>query len=201
MLENKTRTTRHLLIGALGLTASLAMAPQAFAADTMGYVTSTGGEAWTTAGGCLTSLNENPAKMAECGDDMGKKEVTVIPEKVTPPAKVIPVKKVAGAINCDTTVNFDFDRSALKADMKKMLDAMAAKVNASEAAEKVTIVGHTDSVGTEAYNMGLSNRRAKAVSSYLADKGITVTSVSGKGESSPISKKAAENRRAEITCN
>lgn len=205
MPENNKRSTPRLLIAAMGLTAGLMLAPQAFAGPQMGYVLSSSGEVWTSAGGCVKSLNENPQKRAECGDDMGTAEPAPKAEtpKLAPVAATPPV--TPGAVNCDTTVHFDFDRSVLKADMKKMLDAMASKVGSSAAAEKVMIVGHTDSVGSENYNMGLSNRRAKAVASYLQTKGVNADMVKGEGESKPIASNAsndgrAKNRRAEVTC-
>jgi outer membrane protein OmpA-like peptidoglycan-associated protein len=57
------------------------------------------------------------------------------------------------------------------------------------------VEGHTDSVGTEEYNLALSDRRAKAVFDYLSSRGVDPARVSsvGKGESAPI----ADNTTAE----
>jgi outer membrane protein OmpA-like peptidoglycan-associated protein len=67
---------------------------------------------------------------------------------------------------------------------------------------KVTVVGHTDAVGTEAYNMGLGMRRAEAVAQYLRNKGVNVVNVISKGETELIvntQEKNRTNRRAVST--
>ncbi|QCU91187.1 OmpA family protein [Thiomicrorhabdus sediminis] len=100
--------------------------------------------------------------------------------------------------------HFDFDLADLKAAEVPELDNFAAYLNEVSDA-KVSIVGHTDSVGSSAYNQKLSEKRAQDVADYLAGKGIAADRmmVSGMGESSPIadnSTKAgrAENRRVEV---
>jgi len=102
--------------------------------------------------------------------------------------------------------NFDFDKSKLKPSMMNKLDDLAARINASPANEKVTIVGHTCNIGTEAYNQGLSERRARAVADYLMSKGVSrdAMAISGMGELQPAhSNKTSEgrsaNRRVEVT--
>ena len=71
--------------------------------------------------------------------------------------------------------------------------------------ETVIAVGYTDSIGTEQYNLGLSQRRANAVKEYLVSKGIAANRIytEGKGEADPIASNAtregrAQNRRVEI---
>jgi OOP family OmpA-OmpF porin len=61
---------------------------------------------------------------------------------------------------------FDFDKSVLKADGKAKLDDLAGKVKAINL-EVIIAVGHTDSVGSDAYNQKLSVKRADAVKAYL----------------------------------
>jgi OOP family OmpA-OmpF porin len=101
-------------------------------------------------------------------------------------------------------VLFDFDKSAIKPDGVKILDRLIAFLK-ENAEKKVDLEGHTDSVGTEQYNQGLSERRTAAVKDYLTTRGIDAGRVSSKGfgETKPIAdNKTAEgrakNRRVEI---
>jgi OOP family OmpA-OmpF porin len=105
-------------------------------------------------------------------------------------------------LNADTF--FDFDKSTIKPEGRQVLDQVAAQVNTINL-ETLIATGHTDSIGTEQYNMGLSQRRANSVKNYLVGKGIPADRiyVEGKGESNPIASNAtregrAQNRRVEI---
>jgi OOP family OmpA-OmpF porin len=99
---------------------------------------------------------------------------------------------------------FDFDKTAIKPDGAKILDRLIAflKENPNK---KVALEGHTDSIGTEQYNQGLSERRANSVKDYLTKRGVDAGKIStrGFGETRPIAdNKTAEgrakNRRVEI---
>jgi OOP family OmpA-OmpF porin len=75
-------------------------------------------------------------------------------------------------------------------------------------ASRVALSGYTDNIGTEAYNMGLSNRRWMSVRDYVVKHGVSSSRVSGQGfgESKPIASNAtaegrAKNRRVEIKVN
>ena len=99
---------------------------------------------------------------------------------------------------------FDFDKSVLKPEGKAKLDDLVDKVKGINL-EVVIAVGHTDSVGADAYNQALSVRRSEAVKAYLVSKGIERNRVytEGKGEKQPVAdNKTAEgrakNRRVEI---
>ncbi len=99
---------------------------------------------------------------------------------------------------------FDFDKSVLKAEGKAKLDDLVSKMSGINL-EVIIAVGHTDSVGTDAYNQKLSVRRSEAVKAYLVQKGIEKNRVytEGKGEKQPVAdNKTAEgrakNRRVEI---
>ncbi len=105
-------------------------------------------------------------------------------------------------LNADTF--FDFDKSTLKPEGRQILDQVAAQV-AGINLETLIATGHTDSIGTEAYNQGLSERRANAVKDYLVNKGVPADRIytEGKGELSPVATNAtregrAQNRRVEI---
>ena len=99
---------------------------------------------------------------------------------------------------------FDFDKSVLKPEGKAKLDDLIGKIKGINL-EVIIAVGHTDDVGTDAYNQKLSVKRAESVKAYLVSKGIEQNRVytEGKGEKQPIaSNKTAEgrakNRRVEI---
>lgn len=101
-------------------------------------------------------------------------------------------------------VNFDFDRATLRPEAYAILDR-AAETLRQWGDGKVEVAGHTDSIGTEAYNMGLSLRRAEAVTNYLITRGIAGDrlSIKGYGESRPVADNATadgrfKNRRVEL---
>ncbi|HEY8518263.1 MAG TPA: OmpA family protein [Candidatus Binatia bacterium] len=101
-------------------------------------------------------------------------------------------------------VHFDFDKSNIRPDARPILDE-AIRVLKEEPDIRVRIEGHTDSIGTEQYNLRLSQRRADAVRRYLIDGGIAASRLEavGKGESQPVASNdtadgRAQNRRAEL---
>jgi len=106
-------------------------------------------------------------------------------------------------------VNFDFNKSNIKSEFAPILDE-AAQTLKDNPDVKVQIVGYTDSIGSEAYNLRLSERRAQAVKQYLVSKGVAAgrLSTEGRGEQDPIAPNTkdgkdnpegrAMNRRAEL---
>lgn len=104
-------------------------------------------------------------------------------------------------------VNFDFDKSNIRADAAPILNEAAATLQ-SESQAAVSVEGHTDAVGSDAYNQKLSERRAHAVAEYLATHGVERSRLStvGYGESKPVATNdsadgRAENRRVELRVN
>jgi OmpA-OmpF porin, OOP family len=102
-------------------------------------------------------------------------------------------------------VLFDFDKSIVKPEFYGVLDEVAG-VFAQNPGLRVRLEGHTDSIGTPEYNVGLSLRRAKAVMAYLVNKGIAKERVyaEGFGEARPIASNATKegralNRRVQLT--
>jgi outer membrane protein OmpA-like peptidoglycan-associated protein len=101
-------------------------------------------------------------------------------------------------------VNFDFDKSNIRADARPVLDEAINILN-TESGISVVAEGHTDSVGTDAYNKRLSERRARAVKDYLVKGGISSSRIEtvGYGESQPVASNdtadgRAQNRRVEL---
>jgi len=95
-------------------------------------------------------------------------------------------------------VNFDFDKATLRADGKPVLDE-AVRTLKDERDIKVSVEGHTDAVGSDAYNQRLSERRAGAVADYLAGGGIARARMAtvGFGESKPVASNETEDGRAQ----
>jgi OOP family OmpA-OmpF porin len=126
-----------------------------------------------------------------------------MPAAPAAPARPAPASaRQAVVIQADSL--FDFDKSVLRPDARKSIDDALAKVKGVDL-EMVIATGHTDSVGSDAYNQKLSERRAMAVKEYLVSKGIPASKITtiGKGESQPVAtNKTAEgrqkNRRVDI---
>ncbi len=126
------------------------------------------------------------------------------PAPAPAPAPAAAAPAVATKVTYAADAFFDFDKSVLKPEGKAKLDDLTSKVKDINL-EVIIAVGHTDSVGSDAYNQGLSVRRAEAVKAYLVSKGIEKNRVytEGKGEKQPVadnktSEGRAKNRRVEI---
>ncbi|MEW6166128.1 MAG: OmpA family protein [Pseudomonadota bacterium] len=101
-------------------------------------------------------------------------------------------------------VNFEFDSARLTPEALEILDGVAETLQAYPNV-RVDVEGHTDYIGTDAYNQGLSERRAIAVKDYLVEKGIEADRMNpvGYGESQPIDTNETvegreKNRRVEL---
>jgi OmpA-OmpF porin, OOP family len=99
---------------------------------------------------------------------------------------------------------YDFNKSDLKPEGKATLDKIAADLSKIKL-EVIIAVGNTDSVGTDAYNMALGQRRAQSVKTYLTSKGVDGSRIytESKGKSNPVASNAtaegrAKNRRTDI---
>jgi OOP family OmpA-OmpF porin len=121
-----------------------------------------------------------------------------------PKAAPAPAPAAASKVTYAADAFFDFDKSVLKAEGKAKLDDLVGKVKAINL-EVIIAVGHTDWIGSDAYNQKLSVRRAEAVKAYLVSKGIEKNRIytEGKGEKQPIADNRtkegrAKNRRVEI---
>jgi OOP family OmpA-OmpF porin len=116
----------------------------------------------------------------------------------------MPAPVVAAKVTYAADAFFDFDKSVLKPEGKAKLDDLVSKVKDINL-EVIIAVGHTDSIGSDAYNQKLSVRRSEAVKAYLVSKGIEKNRVytEGKGEKQPVADNKtkegrAKNRRVEI---
>lgn len=94
-------------------------------------------------------------------------------------------------------VLFATNQSDLTPAAKSQLDALMTRLQGADVSS-IKVVGHTDNVGTDAYNQTLSERRANSVADYLLSKGVAPNKVSseGKGESEPVAENDTEEGRA-----
>jgi outer membrane protein OmpA-like peptidoglycan-associated protein len=99
---------------------------------------------------------------------------------------------------------YDFDSDVVKAAARENLRALAGSLDKYPGSD-LLILGHTDSIGTDAYNKDLSVRRADAAAEYLVSQGVARSRIGtgGLGEEEPIASNADEagrqrNRRVEV---
>ena len=99
---------------------------------------------------------------------------------------------------------YDFDKATLKPEGMATLDKIAKDLSKIKL-EVIIAVGNTDSIGTDAYNMALCQRRAQSVKAYLVSKGVDGSRIytESKGKSNPVASNAtaegrAKNRRTDI---
>jgi OmpA-OmpF porin, OOP family len=166
---------------------------------------------------CWRDANWTPATAAVGCDGALVRTVTAAPAAAPAPRAVVPAPAAPAArpapapqppaatkVTYAADAFFDFDKAVLKPEGRAKLDDLVGKIQGINL-EVIIAVGHTDSVGTDAYNQRLSVRRAEAVKAYLVSKGIERNRVytEGKGEKQPVAdNKTAEgrakNRRVEI---
>jgi len=117
-----------------------------------------------------------------------------VAEYVPPPPPPAPVRRKIVLRG----VHFDFDKSNIRPDARPILDE-AIHILKDEPEIRVSVEGHTDSMGTEAYNQRLSERRARSVVDYLVAGGISRSRLDpvGFGESDPVASNATEEGRAQ----
>jgi outer membrane protein OmpA-like peptidoglycan-associated protein len=101
-------------------------------------------------------------------------------------------------------INFDVDSDALRPDAGPALEQILAALEQAPDVS-ITIEGHTDSDGSDAHNLDLSQRRAESVAAWLVERGVAASRLEavGRGESDPIADNASDagkaaNRRVEI---
>ena len=121
---------------------------------------------------------------------------------LTPKSATSGVSQSKITLQADTL--YDFNKSDLKPEGKATLDKIAKDLSKIKL-EVIIAVGNTDSVGTDAYNMALGQRRAQSVKAYLVSKGVDGSRIytESKGKSNPVASNAtaegrAKNRRTDI---
>ena len=200
------KITKTILLAALVALGSIATTASA---QVVGYLTDArGGIVKDPFGLCWRTGFWTPALAnAECDPDLVPKAAPA-PAK---PAAAAPAKPAAAAprpttekVTLAADALFDFDKAVIKSDAKAKLDDLVAKLKAINL-EVIIAIGHTDSVGSAAYNQKLSLKRAEAVKAFIISKGIEPNRVytEGKGEKHPFADNKtkagrSKNRRVEI---
>jgi outer membrane protein OmpA-like peptidoglycan-associated protein len=123
-----------------------------------------------------------------------------------PPPPVEVEAAVEEKIVITQKIHFEFDRAVIRSISYPIIDDVAYLLQRNPQIQLVRVEGHTDWIGSDAYNQNLSERRANAVREYLIRKGIAPSRLVavGYGETRPIAdnntvKGRARNRRTEFT--
>jgi len=201
-----TRSPFSGLFSAAFLCLALGLSPPASAqapAPANGYVQSLGGTVKSGFGLCWRTGYWSPQMATEeCDPDLVPKQAPAPVPAVKPPP--VPPKPVVEKVSLKGDTLFDFDKTVVKPEGKQVLDRLVDQARDLNL-EVIVAVGHTDWVGTDAYNQRLSERRADAVKAYLVSKGIAANKVytEGKGEKLPVADNKtadgrAKNRRVEV---
>jgi len=127
--------------------------------------------------------------------------VVTTPPVAVAPAPTPPPPPRFERVTLSATELFAFDRSDLSMPQPK-LDEVAAALSRSPQMSNITISGYTDRLGSEAYNMKLSQRRADTVKAYLVSRGVAANRLSAvaRGEANPVVQCNDKNRIALIKC-
>ncbi|GHV55427.1 membrane protein [Deltaproteobacteria bacterium] len=160
----------------------------------------------------VISLADTPAGKQTIKDIAALRNCSVVAEAETLVSNDAAVDQFVKDVFYDTvggsridlrSVQFGFDSAAITNDSAVVLDEVAKIL--AKSPRSVEITGHTCSIGSADYNLGLSNRRAEAVKSYLVKKGVPASSITAKGYglTQPKFDNSKEegrrlNRRAEI---
>jgi OOP family OmpA-OmpF porin len=162
------------------------------AAAVPGYVTTAGDHAVVSSDGkCVRSGDWTPDKAASPCDAVAH-AATPARAPVAEAPQPAPVAEAAPApviekVDLSTDVLFEFDSATLKDSGRKKLEDVVQSAQGADV-DRVRIVGHADRIGSDQYNLDLSQRRAQAVKEYLAQNGTGSDRVDteGVGESNPV---------------
>ncbi|QWE14128.1 outer membrane protein OmpA [Polynucleobacter sp. AP-Sving-400A-A2] len=173
----------------------ISVAATATSAQNVDNWVNSSGLSWKNGDGtlCWRDASWTPATAAKGCDGF-------LAPKAAAPASSVTQSKIT--LQADTL--YDFDKATLKAEGQATLDKIAKDLSKIKL-EVIIAVGNTDSVGTDAYNMALGQRRAQSVKAYLVSKGVDGSRIytESKGKSNPVASNAtaegrAKNRRTDI---
>lgn len=173
-------------------------------------VDSSGKPVLNSAGDCVIDSSFVEAnRTVECGAEPPKPAPapapTAAPAPAPAPAAPAPVAPTIESVSINGEALFALNSSRLSNAGKSALDGVVDQLRGFDKVRSISIVGHTDSTGSAAYNQKLSEKRAKTVLDYLVSKGVNpaLLNASGAGESSPVADNKtregrAQNRRVTI---
>lgn len=123
----------------------------------------------------------------------------VQPQDAVCPPSPAPLTK---RINLAADALFGFDSATLTPLAHQKLNQLAAQLRQSDDLRSITVYGHTDRIGSDAYNLSLSQQRADSVRNYLVQQGVPahLISAQGLGKSQPVVQCHEANRNALISC-
>lgn len=197
------KSTKHLGVVNYGLatlliSAGLVISAPGPAAGTEGYaedsadsvVRNNSGECWRTSAWSKDSAN------AECDPN----QIAAVPEP-TPLATAPEPRRTVQRINLESDAYFAFNRAELRPEGMIKLDELVVGMQDKED-PRLQITGYTDRLGSEAYNMKLSQRRAEAVKNYLVNKGIEteIIETTAMGPRDPVVNCEGKTGNALIQC-
>jgi len=191
-LKSKVITTLLASIGlfaAAGAAQAQTAGERVYVIDQRGEVVISGtGLCWRTGYWTPAAAAKDPAG-CKCDKDLIPKEVCEPMVAKAAPAAAPAAKPSGDKITVAADALFDFNKATLRPAGKAKLDEVVAKAGAIKL-EVIIAVGHTDRIGSDAYNQKLSERRAAAVKQYLVSKGIDANRVytEGKGKKNPVTK-------------
>lgn len=127
------------------------------------------------------------------------------PEPEPEPPKMQLVEVTEDAIVIKQKIQFEFGKADIKEESHPLLNEIVSVLQSTPRIKKVSVEGHTDSVGSDKANQKLSEERAASVVAYLTEKGVDASRLTSKGfgESKPLDEAdtdaaRAKNRRVEF---
>jgi OOP family OmpA-OmpF porin len=192
IFEDKMNKTLKLVLAGV-----ISVAATATSAQNVDNWVNSSGLNWKNGDGtlCWRDANWTPATAsANCDGWLAPKKAAAAAKPSVTQSKI--------TLQADTL--YDFNKSDLKPEGKATLDKIARDLSKIKL-EVIIAVGNTDSVGSDAYNMALGQRRAQSVKAYLVSKGVDGSRIytESKGKSNPVANNAtdegrAKNRRTDI---